>query len=95
MLLAVSIAAVRAFGCGPNAEYRSVDFLQTIDIAQPQPQPEQSRRLRGAIAAMISPKETHGYYQALLGYIGRRLGYDIQQVQRRTYSEINALFPKR
>jgi len=44
-----------------------------------------------AVAAMISPKETFGYYRQLLDYIGEQLGREVQFIQRKTYSEINEL----
>ena len=43
---------------------------------------------KGAVAAMISPKETFGYYRQLLDYIGEKLGRDVQFIQRKTYGEI-------
>jgi phosphonate transport system substrate-binding protein len=44
-----------------------------------------------AVAAMISPKETFGYYRQLLDYIGVKLGREVQFIQRKTYGEINEL----
>jgi phosphonate transport system substrate-binding protein len=47
-----------------------------------------------AIAAMISPKETLVHYQELLSYIGEKSGFRVELVQRKTYDEVNQLFPK-
>jgi phosphonate transport system substrate-binding protein len=44
---------------------------------------------------MISPKDTLVYYEALLDYIGQQIGHEIVLIQRKTYSEINELFPNR
>ncbi len=83
------------FGCSLDTDYHRVDFSEKIQIEQPEKSPSTSKTLRVAIAAMISPRETFSYYQALLDHIGSQTGYDIQLVQRKTYGEINALFPKR
>jgi phosphonate transport system substrate-binding protein len=82
------------FGCGGDAEYKPVDFTKTVAIAHPDPGAAKERVLRVAVAAMISPKETFAYYRELLDYIGRNTGYSVQLIQRKTYDEINELFPK-
>lgn len=81
-------------GCSSDAEYKPVDFSKTFSIAQPQTAEEPDEVLRMAVAAMISPKETLVYYQELLGYIGKKSGFRVQLVQRKTYDEVNQLFPK-
>jgi phosphonate transport system substrate-binding protein len=43
---------------------------------------------------MISPKETFTHYRELLDYIGRHSGHSVQLIQRKTYDDVNALFPK-
>ncbi len=52
------------------------------------------KTLRVAVAAMTSPRETFTHYRELLDYIGMKSGHSIQLIQRRTYDEVNALFPK-
>ena len=84
-----------AYGCTGESGYKHVDFSKTIDVAQPEPKPIQSPTLRVAGAAMISPKETFVYYKDILDYIGKSLGHRVQMIQRKTYGEINELFPKR
>jgi phosphonate transport system substrate-binding protein len=81
-------------GCSGDAEYKAVDFSKTVPIAQPNTSPEQKKVLRVAVAAMISPKETFIYYRELLDYIGRNSGHSVQLIQRKTYEEVNGLFPK-
>jgi phosphonate transport system substrate-binding protein len=71
-----------------------VDFSKTVAIAHPDTGQIQEKVLRVAVAAMISPKETFIYYRELLDYIGRRSGHSVQLIQRKTYDEVNALFPK-
>ncbi|MGC9024612.1 MAG: phosphate/phosphite/phosphonate ABC transporter substrate-binding protein [Chloroflexia bacterium] len=51
----------------------------------------ESRPLRVAIAAVISPQSTVEEYLPFLDYLGRRLGRPVELLQRRTYAEVNAL----
>ena len=82
------------FGCSSETGYKQIDFSQTMQVESPEPATNDKPKLRVAVAAMISPKETLSYYRELLDYIGRKLGRDIILIQRRTYGEINELFPK-
>lgn len=45
--------------------------------------------LRIAVAAMISPEETLGAYQALMDYLATKLQRPVEIKQRRTYQEVN------
>ena len=89
------ILALVATGCGSDSDYQRIGFSSKLHIAEPEQPSASQKTLRVAIAAMISPRETFSYYNALIDYIGSQMGYDIQLVQRKTYGEINALFPKR
>lgn len=99
-LIAVSLAllVIVAVGCEKGSEYKLVDFSQkkietaTRTVAGPA---SGRKSLRVAVAAMISPKETITFYNELLSYIGDQVDRDIQLVQRKTYGEINELFPRR
>lgn len=82
-------------GCSSDAGYKPIDFSVKMKIDHPDEQALPSKTLRVAIAAMISPRETFSYYHAMTDYIGSKMGYEVQLVQRKTYGEINALFPKR
>jgi phosphonate transport system substrate-binding protein len=82
------------WGCSSDAEYKPVDFSKTVSVAQPEARTATGDVLRVAVAAMISPKETFVYYQELLDYIGKSSGFSVQLVQRKTYDEVNQLFPK-
>jgi phosphonate transport system substrate-binding protein len=81
-------------GCSADTDYKSVDFSKTVPAAHPETSTPQEQVLRVAVAAMISPKETFVYYKELLDYIGKKSGHRVQLIQRRTYDEVNALFPK-
>jgi len=86
---------IASTGCSRETNYKSVDFSKTLATKQPKADSDSPDRLRVAIAAMISPKETIVFYKELLDYLGEKLGYDIELLQRKTYGEINELFPKR
>jgi phosphonate transport system substrate-binding protein len=79
---------------GETTSYKSVDFSERVLVKRPAGQTYDLTQLRVAVAAVISPKETFVYYRQLLDYIGHKLGRKVQLIQRKTYSEINELFPK-
>jgi phosphonate transport system substrate-binding protein len=81
-------------GCGSDADYKLIDFSRTVAIAHPYAKADPEKALRVAVAAMISPKETFIYYREMLDYIGRHSGHSVQLIQRKTYDDVNALFPK-
>jgi len=78
-------------GCGRDIETVVVDFSNTIAVERPASQLPEAVTFNMAVAAMISPKETFGYYRQLLDYIGEKLGREVQFIQRKTYGEINEL----
>lgn len=45
--------------------------------------------LKIGVAAMISPKETFKYYQAILDYVGAKVGQKVELVQRPTYADMD------
>lgn len=92
ILIAAFTLAV--FGCSSDADYKVVDFSKKVHVAHPDAQHSEDKMLRVAVAAMISPRETFTYYRDLLDYIGTKSGLNIQFIQRRTYDEVNTLFPK-
>jgi phosphonate transport system substrate-binding protein len=47
--------------------------------------------LRFSVAAVESPRDTYAAYSRLVERIGRRLGVEVELVQRRTYREVNDL----
>jgi phosphonate transport system substrate-binding protein len=81
-------------GCQAEAEYKLVDFSAVLPVPHPRSKAEDQKALRVAVAAMISPKETFVYYREMLDYLGRQSGRSVQLIQRKTYDEVNALFPK-
>lgn len=87
-----ALALVALAACGADTDYRPVDFSRTTAIESPASANAEKPLLRVAVAAMISPKETFAYYRAMLDYIGERLGFSVQLVQRKTYGEVNEMF---
>lgn len=45
--------------------------------------------LKIGVAAMISPKETFKYYQAILDYVGEKVGTKVELVQQPTYADMD------
>jgi phosphonate transport system substrate-binding protein len=82
------------YSCSGDSGYKPVDFSERVLVKRLAGQAPDDSQLRVAVAAVISPKETFVYYQQLLDYIGHKLGREVQLIQRKTYSEINELFPK-
>ncbi len=81
-------------GCSGETGYKPIDFSQTVKIDSPARAQNEAPSLRVAVAAMVSPKETFVFYRELIDYIGRKSDHEITLIQRRTYGEINELFPK-
>lgn len=77
--------------CSRDGDYKSVDFGPRTDIAQPVENQDGRPRMQVAVAAMISPKETFIYYQAIIDHLLAQLGYEAEMVQRKTYGEVNEL----
>ncbi len=88
------VVLLSAYGCGDNANTLVVDFSKAVVVKRPQERSLETPRIRVAVGAMISPKETFIYYRQLLDYIGKNLGLEAQLIQRKTYGEINELFGK-
>lgn len=89
-LLAVALASLLA-GC-PSSPYPE----QQVDLAPKAPAAEAARpaapaKLRFSVAAMLSPQGSLAAYSDLFTLMGKRLGYEIEFVQRKTYREVNDL----
>lgn len=105
LLLALSVLFATANqGCSPRDEPRKVHLEPPGAASQPAtgavsaPGPVApsagAKRLRVAIAAMVSPKETFVSYSNLVNYIGKKMGMEVELVQRKDYEEVNALLKK-
>ncbi len=88
------LGVVWACGCGEGPDRVVVDFEKTLPMSRPGDQNSPNPPLRVAVAAMVSPKETFDLYRQLLEYLSRRVGKDLEFVQRKTYAEINDLLQR-
>ena len=91
---ATMVALLLLWGCGEQAEpfdssNRVLPSLQNEAIADERPV------LHIAVTAMISPKATRTYYEALVRRIGDRMGCRVVFSQRRTYAEVNSMLKRR
>ncbi len=94
VLRAILFLLLVVAGCTDHDDTRVVDFSRTIDAAKPDTSSPDTSRLRVAVAAMVSPKETFVHYHELLDYLGEKLGREVQLIQRKTYAEISGLLGK-
>jgi phosphonate transport system substrate-binding protein len=90
----VAWLALGVGGCSRDPDQATVDFSKTLPVARPTPSAGEAGALRGAVAAMISPRETFIHYRELLAYVARKSGKTLDFVQRKTYEEINELLGK-
>ncbi|MDI6852093.1 MAG: phosphate/phosphite/phosphonate ABC transporter substrate-binding protein [Deltaproteobacteria bacterium] len=86
--------ALGSAGCSGDPDQVTVDFSKTLPLARPKQSSGEAGTLRGAVAAMISPRETFIHYRQILDYLARKSGKDLEFVQRKTYWEINELLRK-
>jgi phosphonate transport system substrate-binding protein len=75
-------------GSTNRLDFRFSDVDTTSNIAY---SPNDTKPLRVAVAAVISPKGNVESYSDLLTYIGRKLNRPVELVQRQTYAEANDL----
>lgn len=83
--------AVMTGACSFEPDQVVVDFSKTVPSSQPRSGSGGNAPLKGAVAAMISPRETYLLYRQLLAYLAKKSGQDLEFVQRKTYQEINQL----
>jgi phosphate/phosphite/phosphonate ABC transporter binding protein len=78
-------------GCDQSQDVKQISLQKSERIkALPSPA-EREKVLKVAVSAMISPKETFGFYKELLAYLSQKISLPIQLVQRETYEEVNSL----
>lgn len=92
MALLLTWFFLSTLACSGGPDDVVLDFNKTKPVERPGEASAGGRRIRVAVGAMISPKETFIYYQHLLSYIGNKLGAHMQLIQRKTYEEINEMF---
>ena len=92
--LIVALVALLFWGCGDNPESIEVDFTKKVKVKRPGEQKANSKVLKVAVGAMISPRETASHYYALLRYIAGKAEREVELIQRKTYGQINELIAK-
>lgn len=76
-----------------NNNVTELDFNEK-KIEQRHAQSDTIKKLRVAVSAIITPRETLNYYQDLLNYMTKKLNYEIEFKQRKTYEEVNIMLEK-
>jgi len=77
--------------CGNAAPKLDFRFSDVEPESAASYSPNDTKPLRVAVAAVISPKGTVESYGDLLAYIGRKLNRRVELVQRQTYAEVNGV----
>ncbi len=77
--------------CGAEPTQLDVRFAEVEPASAPVYSPNDTKPLRVAVAAVISPKGNVESYSDLLNYLGRKLNRRVELVQRQTYAEVNDL----
>lgn len=78
-------------GCS-NTNGAYIDFNRSQQPTKEHQIPDEDHRpIRIAIATVISPNETIGYYRNIAQYISKQIGRPTVLVQRKTYEELNML----
>lgn len=88
-----------AFCACEVSPFREVPITLSATPTPPTPPPasppkQAGRQLRMSVAGMESPSGTYAGYSQLFSELARRVGAEVDFVQRRTYSEVNELFLK-
>lgn len=81
--------------CRKAEEKKVAVTLPAVMRASPGSRQVETRPIRIAVAAMVSPKETAVSYDAMMRYVGAKLGRPVELIQKRTYEEVNRLLEKR
>lgn len=77
--------------CGTPPAKPDIRFGEVEPASAPVYSPYDTKPLRVAVAAVISPKGNVESYSDLLNYLGRKLNRRVELVQRQTYAEVNDL----
>ena len=72
-------------GCAEKKEKVNLSIVQEQDIRV------NDTAIKVAIASVVSPKESHVYYEEMIRYISKELGGPVKIIQRRSYKEVNDL----
>jgi phosphonate transport system substrate-binding protein len=87
----ITTLALGLMACTSPAQIVDVRFSDVEPASAVEYSPNDTRPLRVAVAAVISPKGNVESYGELLNYLGRKLNRPVELVQRQTYAEVNDL----
>ncbi len=87
----ITTLALGLTACASPAQIVDVRFSDVEPASAVEYSPNDTRPLRVAVAAVISPKGNVESYGELLNYLGRKLNRPVELVQRQTYAEVNDL----
>ncbi|MHB8810963.1 MAG: substrate-binding domain-containing protein [Desulfobulbaceae bacterium] len=94
LALLSSCCLLLLIGCEEPREVKKISLAEKVAPGNEQNQTAGSR-LRVAVSAIISPRETFDSYRDMLKYLEKRVGTPAELIQRETYQEVNDLIGKR
>jgi phosphate/phosphite/phosphonate ABC transporter binding protein len=80
-----------SFNKNSNDEVVTIDVQNDKNLQSFLKKSDSIPTIKVAVSSMLSPKETHIFYQDLFRYMSKKLGYNIEFIQRKTYQEVNNL----
>ncbi len=86
-LVAVSLLLVGLIGFSPREEAKEVS-LEKREVLKEKKPLFKEEPIRIAVAVLVSPRETFGYYRKLLNYVSEELGRPVEYIQKETYAEV-------
>ena len=86
-LFAVVIMSLLIMACSQKKETKNVDIEKKAPVAAKDP--AVGKTLKVAIGGMITPKEGLAFYRDFIMYVEKKLGQQIEIVDKENYAEIN------
>ena len=88
------------FGCGDDLSQEMkqpvrVDFQKVVKNSVAELSETKRTIAKVAVAAMISPMTTYVFYKDLLNFVGERMNWEVQFVQKKTYAEVNEMLKQK
>ncbi|MFZ5797723.1 MAG: substrate-binding domain-containing protein [Desulfobulbaceae bacterium] len=81
-------------GCDEPREVKKISLAEKVG-PEGEPDGPTGKKLRIAVSAIISPRETFASYQDMLRYLEKKAGIPAELIQRETYQEVNELIGSR
>lgn len=78
------------FSCNHTPKnVKVIDFDNIAPLESPISDSIKGRKLRVAVSAILSPRETYNSYTDIFRYLSSKIGREIEFHQRKTYKEVN------